>query len=129
MIPRAEQTYRLLVVDDNRAIHGDFRKILIQNRESSKHLDQLTAEVFGPEPTAHSRISNGFQLDSAYQGKDGLALVEQAVGVGAPYAVAFIDVRMPPGWDGVETTAKIWEVDPDLQVVICTAYSDFSWQT
>jgi two-component system NtrC family sensor kinase len=42
--------------------------------------------------------------------------------------MAFVDVRMPPGWDGVETTARIWEADPDLQVVICTAYSDCSWE-
>ena len=41
--------------------------------------------------------------------------------------MAFIDVRMPPGWDGVETVRKIWEIDPDLQVVLCTAYSDYSW--
>ena len=38
-----------------------------------------------------------------------------------------VDVRMPPGWDGIETTQKLWEVDPDLQVVICSAYSDYSW--
>ena len=42
--------------------------------------------------------------------------------------MAFVDVRMPPGWDGVETTAKIWQKYPDLQVVICTAYSDYSWE-
>src|SRR5258708_17503219 len=42
--------------------------------------------------------------------------------------MAFVDVRMPPGWDGVETTAKIWEKYPDLQVVLCTAYSDYSWE-
>jgi two-component system, cell cycle sensor histidine kinase and response regulator CckA len=38
-----------------------------------------------------------------------------------------LDVRMPPGWDGVETAARLWEVAPDLQIVICTAYSDYSW--
>src|SRR5258708_19048976 len=42
--------------------------------------------------------------------------------------MAFVDVRMRPGWDGIETTAKIWEKYPDLQVVICTAYSDYSWE-
>src|SRR5690348_7801151 len=41
--------------------------------------------------------------------------------------MAFMDEPMPPGWDGVETTARIWEVEPDLQVVICTAYSDCTW--
>jgi signal transduction histidine kinase/ActR/RegA family two-component response regulator len=41
--------------------------------------------------------------------------------------MAFMDVRMPPGWDGIETTAEIWKLDPDVQIVICTAYSDYSW--
>jgi YesN/AraC family two-component response regulator len=41
--------------------------------------------------------------------------------------MAFVDVRMPPGWDGLETTRRIWELDPNLQVVLCTAYSDYSW--
>src|SRR5213078_1638963 len=45
-----------------------------------------------------------------------------------PYAMAFVDVRMPPGWDGIETIARIWEIYPELQVVICTAYSDYSWK-
>ena len=43
-----------------------------------------------------------------------------------PYALVFMDVRMPPGWDGVETTGRLWQADPELQVVICTAYSDYS---
>ena len=42
--------------------------------------------------------------------------------------MAFVDVRMPPGWDGVETIARIWEVYPELQIVVCTAYSDYSWE-
>jgi len=41
--------------------------------------------------------------------------------------MAFVDVRMPPGWDGIETIARIWEKYPELQVVVCTAYSDYSW--
>ncbi len=127
MNPRADKCCRLLIVDDNHAIHDDFRKILIPNRQSSEQLDQVTVEVFGEETAADSSSANSFQLDSAYQGKDGLDLVKQAVTLGAPYAVAFMDFRMPPGWDGVETTARIWEVNPDLQVVICTAFSDCSW--
>ena len=54
-------------------------------------------------------------------------MVEKAVAAGRPYAMAFVDVRMPPGWDGVETTREIWKVAPDLQIVICTAHSDYSW--
>jgi len=83
---------------------------------------------FGEAPGNDSGCTGSFQLDSAYQGEEGLGLVREAMKQGQPYATAFIDVRMPPGWDGVKTTSKIWEVDPDLQVVICTAFSDYSWQ-
>src|SRR5438094_4895007 len=68
-----------------------------------------------------------FAFDSPYQGPAGLQRVRQAGAEDRPYAMPFIDVRMPPGWDGIETTARIWEVDPNLQVVLCTAYSDYSW--
>jgi signal transduction histidine kinase len=47
---------------------------------------------------------------------------------GRPYAVAFVDIRMPPGLDGVETAARLWEEDPDVQVVLCSAYTDYAWE-
>ena len=55
-------------------------------------------------------------------------MVEQSIQQGRPYALAFVDVRMPPGWDGVETISHIWRQYPELQVVLCTAYSDYSWE-
>jgi PAS domain S-box-containing protein len=69
-----------------------------------------------------------FELDSAYQGQEALEMVKQALAANRPYALAFVDVRMPPGWDGVETIARIWEVDPGVQIVVCTAYADYSWE-
>jgi two-component system NtrC family sensor kinase len=122
-----ERNARLLIVDDNRAIHDDFRKILTPQETSFDGFDQAEAALFGEVAKTDSAGTNFFHLDSAYQGKDGWNLVQDALQRGQPYAVAFVDVRMPPGWDGVETTARIWEIDPDLQVVICTAYSDYSW--
>src|SRR6185436_11716240 len=68
-----------------------------------------------------------FEVVSAYQGQEGVLLAAKALEAGRPYAMAFVDVRMPPGWDGVETTGKLWELDPNLQVILCTAYSDYSW--
>ena len=114
---------RILVIDDNRAIHSDFRKILCPSSDSQ--LAELEAAVFGPQDGAVS--APAFEMDSAYQGQEGLALVEQSLREGRPYWMAFVDVRMPPGWDGVETICRLWEAAPDLQVVICTAYSDYSW--
>jgi two-component system sensor histidine kinase/response regulator len=122
---------RILVVDDNRSIHEDIRKILCpQVSDSAAAVAELEAELFGNAPAATtpaSRTTATFALDSAYQGKEGLELVRTATAAGRPYAMAFVDVRMPPGWDGVETTLELWKVAPDLQIVICTAYSDYSW--
>ena len=66
-------------------------------------------------------------MDSAFQGEEGLARVKASLAEGRPYGMAFVDMRMPPGWDGLETLCHLWEVAPELQVVICTAYSDYSW--
>jgi two-component system NtrC family sensor kinase len=118
---------RLLVVDDNRAIHGDFRKVLAPAGEETSRLTNAAAALFGDESDPADARRPRFIIDSAYQGEEALDRVKDSVASGNPYSVAFIDVRMPPGWDGIETTAHIWKVDPDLQVVICTAFSDYSW--
>jgi two-component system, sensor histidine kinase and response regulator len=118
---------RILVVDDNPAIHDDFRKIFAPANPSSSKLDELESSLFDTPMPTEEQQSPDFELDSAFQGQEGLERVQQALAEGRPYAMAFVDVRMPPGWDGVETTAKLWEVCPDLQVVICTAFSDYSW--
>ena len=120
---------RVLVIDDNVAIHADVRKILCPTvTAASAAVDALEAELLGDTATPPpGRTVASFQVDSAHQGREGLGLVQTAVAEGRPYAMAFVDVRMPPGWDGVETTLELWKVAPDLQIVICTAYSDYSW--
>jgi signal transduction histidine kinase len=119
----AEPNRRILVVDDNRAIHDDLRKILIGEVRALSDLQDDESLLFGARPAALVE----FELASAYQGREALAMVEQSLAEGRPFALAFVDVRMPPGWDGVETISRLWRVDCDLQVVICTAYSDYSW--
>jgi signal transduction histidine kinase/ActR/RegA family two-component response regulator len=117
---------RILVVDDNKAIHADIRKILLPSQTGQDDLRATEAALFG-EAENQSKIPR-FEIDSAYQGKEGFELIEKSLIENRPYAMAFVDVRMPPGWDGVETTATIWAKYPDLQVVICTAFSDYSWE-
>jgi len=123
--PPPAKNRRVLIIDDNRAIHDDFRKILSPATSADSALDAAEAALFG-KPT-ETLSPTQFEVDSAYQGEEGLARVAEAFKAGRPYAVAFVDVRMPPGWDGVETTARLWAIDPDLQIVLCTAYSDYSW--
>lgn len=119
-----EKKRRILVIDDNKSIHKDFRMILGGTDADSDALDKTKTAIFGNS----SKISDEhFDIDSAYQGQEGLEMVIEAERQGNPYLMAFVDVRMPPGWDGIETIQKIWKVQPELQVVICTAYSDYSW--
>ena len=114
---------RILVVDDSPSIHADFREILaMSQKQGLEALSDLFAE--GPAPAA---ASMEFEIDSAFQGQEGLKKVERAVADNRRYSVCFLDVRMPPGWDGPETLSHLWDAAPDLQVVLCTAYSDVSW--
>ena len=120
-----EQNRRVLVVDDNRAIHEDFRKILERASGSRDELNALDAELFG---TAAESADEGFELDSAFQGEEAIEKVRAARAADRSYALLFVDVRMPPGLDGIETTARLLREDPDVGIVICSAYSDHSWE-
>ncbi len=116
---------RILVIDDNAAIHEDFRKILCPVIEPTK-VDELEAALFDTETKRPAQTI--FDVDTASQGEEGLQKIQRALAENRPYSLAFVDGRMPPGWDGVETIVHLWKAHPDLQVVICTAYSDYTWE-
>ncbi len=115
---------RVLIIDDHRPIHDDFARILSPLSAAPAGFDASETALFGTHSDAIQQTH--FELSSAYQGQEGLRLVTEALAGGKPFAMAFVDVRMPPGWDGVETIRRTWEIDPDTQIVICTAYSDYS---
>lgn len=117
---------RILVIDDSPNILQDFRKFLcpaisgISNAwlESSQDLFDGPFLRHGKEP---------FDLDCVKNGESGRDLVTQAKAQGSPFAVVFLDVQLPNGWDGIETVERIWDEDSDVQVVLCTACLDFGW--
>lgn len=115
---------RILLIDDTPSIHEDFRKILTPASEQHVELDEMEAALFGNEVKSARAL---FELDSAYGGQEGLGKLIQALQENRPYALAFVDMRMPEGWDGAQTIEHLWQQDPQLQVVVCTAYSDYSW--
>jgi PleD family two-component response regulator len=115
---------RVLVIDDNPEIHRDFAKILADERDDAK-LSQIESIVFGE--TRAANLTPQFQVTFALQGQHGVELAQAACAAGKPFAVAFIDMRMPPGWDGLETIEHLWRSDPDVQVVVCSAHSDYDW--
>jgi CheY-like chemotaxis protein len=108
-----EPNHRILVIDDNQAIHDAWWNLLLGAAET-QGLQDDEACLFGVEALPVTR----FEIDSAYQGQEGLAKLEQSLAEGRPYALACVDVRMPPGWDGVETIAQLWRADPHVQVVV-----------
>lgn len=125
MKPTLDRTNRrILIVDDTPAIHDDYRKILAPDTRGEVDLGSLEQSLFGTRQS--SQLT--FQLDSAYQGQEALAMVKRALADGRPYALAFTDMRMPPGWDGLETIEQLWSVDPNLQIALCTTYTDYSWE-
>ena len=127
MTERAEQ--RILIVDDNASIHEDYKKILVPAASAARaQVQSARAAFLGGSAPAPSEPRTAYALDSAFQGAEALEKVRAAVRERRPYALAFVDMRMPPGWDGVETITRLWEADPELLIVICTAYSDQSWE-
>jgi diguanylate cyclase len=115
--------HRVLMIDDNPAIHEDYRKIL--TRHDDGEMSAAEAGLFGEQQPAVQRPT--FDVESAMQGQEGVERARQALAEGRPYAVAFVDMRMPPGWDGLETIENLWKVDPEIQVVVCSAYTDYDW--
>jgi diguanylate cyclase len=118
---------RILIIDDNEEIHGDFRKVIGDGGGDDGALAAAELALLGEPQPAGAGVRTGFDIDSAYQGREGVDRVRQALSDGRPYAMAFVDMRMPPGWDGLETIERLWAIDPDVQIVICSAHSDYDW--
>ncbi|MCO4783026.1 MAG: response regulator [Candidatus Cloacimonetes bacterium] len=116
---------KILVVDDSESIHEDFRKILCRRQKNA--FNDLDSFIFG-ESEKQNDLNMKFELESAYQGQDANRMVIQSITDNSPFAMAFVDMRMPPGWGGIETVKHLWQSDPNLEIVICSAYSDYSWK-
>lgn len=120
--------FKIMIIDDNPDIHQDFKKILTTVNKTA-NLDVLGEKLFGKSINKNSdTLLPKFQIDTASQGQEGVEKIRNELAKNNHYSLAFVDIRMPPGWDGIETIKKIWELDKDIQVVICTAYSDYSWE-
>jgi two-component system, cell cycle sensor histidine kinase and response regulator CckA len=123
---QTHEAYRVLVIDDSPDMHEVIRKILSADDSQARQLAQAEKEILGtPAP---ERLMPRFEIDCAHQGQDGLTHVTRARAAGRPYSVAFVDGRMPPGWDGIETIGHLSKADPALEIVLCTAFSDYSLQ-
>ncbi|MEQ1753263.1 MAG: hybrid sensor histidine kinase/response regulator [Micropepsaceae bacterium] len=113
---------RILVIDDEEPMRCSFRDALITSALPSQRLSDLESELFGP--STKQNAENAFDVSIASQGLEGVEAVRAALDEGKPFGVVFIDMRMPPGIDGVEAACLIRAIDPQINIVIVTGYSD-----
>lgn len=114
---------RVLVIEDDPAVQRTVRAILTRPPEIFRSETQAPLSEAIPFDPAQE----GFEVDCADRGQTGLGMVQTALQEGRAYALAFVDMRLPSGWDGTKTIEHIWRIDPEIQIVICTAYSDHEW--
>lgn len=124
----ATVVHRILVIDDNPAIHEDFAKIIKGMQRKPLASDALAAKIFKDAIPESSSPDVTVELDAASQGEEGIEMIRKALEEGRPYSVVIVDMRMPPGLNGIETLREMWKFDGNIQSVICTAYSDHSWE-
>ena len=123
---------RILIVDDTEDIHEAFKCAFeIKSKVTNEKYNKIISNLFGRQPE-NSAIDDlpmqlpEFDLDSAFQGDEAIEKVKKSVEEDRPYALVFMDVRMPPGIDGIETLKRVWEIDKNIEAIICTAYSDYN---
>lgn len=115
---------RVLIADDDEYVLECYREAFTES-ESTREirvLDALSAELFDPEVVAEEDPK--FKVTACNQGADAITLAKEAANDGHPFDVVILDVRMPPGIDGVETGSQIREMDPDVDIVFVSGYSD-----
>ncbi len=116
----------VLIVDDEPAVHDDFRRCLVPAANESARLGELRRDLFGVESPAPPE-SIDVELFHADSGEAAVEMLRARLSQSSGFALAFVDMRMSPGWNGVETIRALWELDPHIQMVLCTAFSDFTW--
>src|SRR5258708_3030420 len=117
------RTSRILIIDDNPHIHRDFELVLLEQSENAE-LDADEQRLYGAKAGATFQKPT-YILDHAHSGAEGIEKVKQGIAEARFYQLALVDIRMP-GLDGVETINRIWQIDSKIQMVICTAYADYS---
>ncbi len=121
---------KVLVADDEAVVRDAYRQILLEADVSQDlaAFRNLRARLFNKSPgdTATLPVVRGPSFEPVFceGAESAVAAVREALAAGEPFAVVFLDMRMPPGPDGVWAAARIREMDPAVEIVVCTAYSD-----
>lgn len=119
-----QELIKVLIADDDEYVLQCYRDAFEESEPTShmRAIDALSAELFDPETEIVDTPK--FSVVACSQGDDAISLAQQAATDGEPFDVVILDVRMPPGIDGVEAGSRIRELDPEVEIVFVTGYSD-----
>ncbi len=117
---RADKPWRILVVDDEQSIHNFYKEVLCADRMD------LSVLALVDDSTPPPVIKSPYRIDHAYSGVEGVEAVAAAVEVGDPYVIILLDIRMPPGFDGIIAAQKIRELDKLVKIILISAYADYT---
>ena len=127
-----ERNKRILIIDDQEDLREQLARLLVNAGKPNKTaamVQSMRARLMGLEqsPETDESRTDGptYDIDTAGQGGEAFEMVKAAIENGAPYAVMFTDMRMPPGWDGLKTAKKVREIDKNIEIVIMTAFADY----
>ena len=122
-------TPSVLVIDDQEAILANFATLLDPRQDDvAATLDELALALGDASTPQATSQAIRYQMSYARQGSEGVERCRAAKHAGTPFSVAFVDIHMPPGIDGVQTAVELWNIQPDLEIVLCTAHSVYTWQ-
>lgn len=128
MNTRQDESIRILIADDDERILECYREAFGESEATDymKVLDSLEAELFDDGTGAESDASHShkFEIVACNQGNDAIILATEAANAGRPFDVIILDVRMPPGIDGVEAGSRIRKLDPDVEIIFVSGFSD-----
>jgi CheY-like chemotaxis protein len=114
-------TNRILVVDDDQLLVDEYLRCLgeeFDETDAASTYSDLEKVLFGEDTNAHGAAR--FDVESRNQGEAAVEAVKAAIGRGEPFSIVFLDIRMPPGMDGIETARQIRELDSNVNIVIVT---------
>ena len=123
-----QEYIKVLVADDDENVLECYREAFGGEEQTNqmKALDALAADLF--DTTRDIKVQPKFDIVACSQGEDAIKVAEAAAEAGKPFDVVILDVRMPPGIDGVEAGCRIRRLDPDVEIVFVSGFSDVPFE-
>lgn len=119
----------VMVVDNDKSVHEEFKKILCSHLDFNEKRDVLSNELFeSVKSNEASEKRYDYHVISAFSGEESIGIIKNHKGIGCPIDVVFMDIKMATGVNGIDVCDQIRKIYPETDLIFCSDYSDFSTQ-